>query len=343
MFLKCHHINELLSKTWGRNMSMSKHRCVVTGGAGFIGSHIVEDLLKEGKEVTVIDNFYTGKKENLSFLDDFPEEERSRCKIITGDVRDYDLVRDAVKGTEYIIHHAAIISVSESVFEPLLTNEVNVNGTLNILMAAKEEGIKRVVFASSSAIYDDNYEYPHVEDKNILPYSSPYAASKYIGELYCKLFFRLYNLETVSLRYFNVYGPRQDPNGEYAAVIPKFITEIMNKRAPVIYGDGKQTRDFIFVKDVVRANLLACRREGVSSEAFNIGQGNNTSVEELLKNIKELMDSDIKHEYKDKRPGDVRYSIADTSKSKALLGMEPQISLQEGLNLTIEWLRKNGR
>lgn len=318
-------------------------RYIVTGGAGFIGSHIVEEFLKEGIDITVIDNFYTGKKENLSFLDDLPAKVGTRCKIITGDVRDYDLVRDAVKGADYIIHHAAIVSVSESVFEPSLTNDVNVKGTLNILRAAKEAGVKRVVMASSSAIYDDKYEKPHMEDKNIVPYSSPYAVSKYIGELYCNLYSSLYNLETVSLRYFNVYGPRQDPNGEYAAVIPKFITDILNMKMPVIYGDGKQTRDFIFVKDVARANLLACRKEGISTEAFNIGEGNNTSIELLLRKIRGLMETEIGHRYEDERPGDVRFSIADISKARSLLGMETQTSLEEGLRLTIEWFRKNGR
>lgn len=320
---------------------MDKDRYVVTGGAGFIGSHISEELLKEGNEVTIIDNFYTGKKVNLSFIDDYPEEVKSRCRIVTGDIRDYNLVREVVQGADYIIHHAAIVSVSESVFKPTLTNEVNINGTLNMLEAAKEMNVKRVVFASSSAVYDDQYELPHEEGKNIVPYSSPYALSKYIGELYCNLYTRLYNLETVCFRYFNVYGPRQDPNGEYAAVIPKFITDILNVKEPIIFGDGKQTRDFIFVKDVVRANLSACRKKNISGEVFNIGQGNNTSIDLLLKNIKELMNSDIRHKYGDERPGDVRYSIADISRAKLLLGMEQQTSLQEGLNMTIEWFNNN--
>lgn len=322
-------------------MNRDNGRYVVTGGAGFIGSHIVEELLKDTVEVVVIDNFYTGKKENLSFIDDYPEEVKSKCTIIAGDIRDYDLVMDAVKGADYIIHHAAIVSVSESVFEPALTNQVNVGGTLNILLAGKEANVKRVVFASSSAIYDDNYEYPHVEDKNIVPYSSPYAISKYIGELYCNLFSRLYNLETVSLRYFNVYGPRQDPNGEYAAVIPKFIDALLKKQKPVIYGDGEQTRDFISVEDVATANILACGVKNISGEAFNIGQGNNTSINHLLDEIKTIMGVDVLPEYGERRLGDVRYSIANISKSKNHMGFQPRTDLKKGLKMTIEWFRKN--
>jgi nucleoside-diphosphate-sugar epimerase len=208
-------------------------------------------------------------------------------------------------------------------------------------MAAKEMNVKRVIFASSSAIYDEKYDLPHEEEKNILPYSSPYALTKYIGELYLNLYNQIYGLETVCFRYFNVYGPRQDPKGEYAAVIPKFITEILNGETPTIYGDGMQTRDFIYVKDVVRANLLACQQDNISGEVFNIGQGNNTSLEILLKKIKNIVKSDVSHKYDEARPGDVRYSIADISKSKSILGLEPSFDLERGLKLVIKWFKRD--
>ncbi len=246
---------------------------LVTGGAGFIGSHIVEELVAKGDEVRVLDNLYSGKTENIkSFMDDIT--------FIDGDIRDTETVRKAVKGVDVIFHQAAVPSVPRSVAEPKFTNDVNINGMLELLIAAKDEGVKRFVYASSSSVYGNTPTLPKVEDMKPQPLS-PYAAQKLMGEHYARVFYLVYGLPTVGLRYFNIFGPRQDPNSEYAAVVPKFITRIKDRKSPIIYGDGEQSRDFTFVKNAVRANLLALESENCFGQSMNVSTGERLSVNEL--------------------------------------------------------------
>ncbi len=307
---------------------------LVTGGAGFIGSHIVEELLKRGEKVRVLDNFSTGKRENIApFL--------KEIELIEGDIRESKIVKKAMKGVDYVLHQAAIPSVFRSIKDPITTNEVNVLGTLNILMAAKEARVKKVVYASSSSVYGDTPTLSKREDMKSFPLS-PYALSKLAGEEYSKLFFSLYGLETIILRYFNIFGPRQDPASQYAAVIPKFISSLLNGERPTIYGDGKQSRDFTYISNAVRANLLAATlkiKEGV----FNIACGKRITVNELVKGLNGIMNMNIEPLYTDPRPGDVRHSQADISRAGKVLGYKVEVDFEEGLKQTVDWFHSQER
>ncbi|MHC5034607.1 MAG: SDR family oxidoreductase [Planctomycetota bacterium] len=299
---------------------------LVTGGAGFIGSHIVDALLAEGHRVRVLDNFATGRRENLAHVMD-------KIELIEGDVRDQEAVHRAVQGAEYVLHQAALPSVPRSIKDPLATHEVNATGTLNILLAARESGVKRVVYASSSSVYGDTPELPKREDMTPRP-KSPYAVSKLAGEHYCQAFWEAYGLETVCLRYFNVFGPRQAPDSPYAAVIPLFISALLNGGRPRIYGDGEQTRDFTFVANVVQANLLAATAPEAAGAVCNVACGKRTSLLALLTMLGELVDKTPDPVCEDPRPGDVRHSLASIEQAGHSLGYEPRETLQDGLRRT---------
>ncbi|GAV23962.1 SDR family oxidoreductase [Carboxydothermus pertinax] len=305
---------------------------LVTGGAGFIGSHIVERLVRDGAEVIVLDDLSSGKEENLS-------EVLDKITFIKGNIRDLDLLRKITEDVDYILHEAAMASVPASIDDPLKCHEVNVTGTINVLLSAKENGVKRVVYAASSAVYGNNETLPKKEDMYPEPLS-PYAVSKYAGELYLQVFTRIYGIEAVGLRYFNVFGPKQDPNSQYAAVIPKFIDALVKEVPPTIYGDGMQTRDFIFIDDVVEANMLALTARGASGKVFNIACGERISLIRLYKVIKEIIGVDIEPVYAEARVGDVRDSLADISLARNILGFEPKVSLEEGLKKTVEWHKR---
>ena len=301
---------------------------VVTGGVGFIGSNLVEELTKDN-EVIVIDDLSTGKRENI---------DESKVEFVQGSITDLELLKKVFEDVDYVFHQAAIPSVQRSVENPLATNEVNVKGTLNVLIAAKTNGVKKVIYASSSSVYGDTPELPKRENMNPNPLS-PYAVSKLTGEYYCNAFSEVYDLKTVCLRYFNVFGPKQNPSSEYAAVIPKFITRVMRKQPPIIYGDGNQTRDFTFVKDVVRANILAMERD--AKGIFNVAYGKRTSINELASKIMGAISLEMEPVHDKPRPGDIRHSLADISLAKDKLGYKPKYSLEEGLEETIKWFQKN--
>lgn len=302
---------------------------LVTGGAGFIGSNIVRHLLEQGNEVRVLDNFSTGKRENL-----FPFTDNNNFSLFEGDIRSFHTVRKAVQGVDYVLHQGALPSVPRSIHDPLTSNEVNILGTLNILEAAKECGTKRVVFASSSSIYGSNLALMKHEDLPVMP-MSPYAITKYAGERYCQLFFQLYGLETVCLRYFNVFGPNQDPSSEYSAVIPKFIKLIYENQRPVIFGDGTQSRDFTYVQNNIEANLLACNAKGAEGQVFNIGCGSSYDLVTLVKEINRLLGKNIEPIFKDIRTGDVKHSLADISKARSVLGYNVSVDFISGLEKTV--------
>jgi nucleoside-diphosphate-sugar epimerase len=303
---------------------------LVTGGAGFIGSHLVDRLLAAGWRVRVLDDFSTGREANLAHLN-------GHAEVIRGDLRDRALVEKVVGGVEVVFHQAAVPSVPRSVAEPERTNDVNVTGTLGLLEAARRAGVRRVVFASSSSAYGDTPVLPKVETMPPCPLS-PYALQKYAGERYCQLFHRLYGLETVALRYFNVYGPRQNPRSEYAAVIPRFATACLRGQAPTVFGDGEQTRDFTFVADAVAANLLAADAERAPGEVCNVAGGRRVSLNELLRELRALTGATGEARYQPARPGDVRDSLADLSRARELLGYRPEVDLPSGLRRTIEHL-----
>ncbi len=306
-------------------------RILVTGGAGFIGSNLCEALLEMGHEVRVLDNFSTGKRENLG---DFIQS----IEVMEGDIRDYETLEKAVTGVERVIHLAAMSSVPWSVDDPEAAHHMNATGTLHVLKASRDHGVQRVVLASTSAIYGENPVQPKREEMIPEP-MSPYAATKLAGEHYCRIFSSLYGLETVALRYFNVYGKRQDPASHYSAVIPKFITRMLSNSNPVIYGDGEQTRDFVFVEDCNRANIKASFTDGISGEFFNIGSGMNISVNELFNTIRDITGAKLEPVYEDARKGDVRESLSDISKARRHLGFEPAYTMEAGLRKTIEWYR----
>jgi nucleoside-diphosphate-sugar epimerase len=299
---------------------------LITGGAGFIGSNIVKELLQTKQKVRVLDNFATGKRENLFEFNNNPDFE-----LIEGDLRSFHVVRNAVKGMEYVLHQGALPSVPRSIHDPLTTNDVNILGTLNILEAAKEFGVKRVIYASSSSIYGDNEILPKTEDMPINPLS-PYALSKYTGERYCRIFTRIYGLETVCLRYFNVFGPNQDPTSQYSAVIPKFIRLMAEGKRPIIYGDGNQSRDFTFVSNIVAANFLACTAEGIGGELFNIACGQRYTLLHLVDTLNHILGSKIEPMFENERPGDVKHSLADISRAEETLGFHVAIHFEQGLN-----------
>jgi nucleoside-diphosphate-sugar epimerase len=297
---------------------------LITGGCGFIGSHLAEALVAEGVDVRVLDNFSSGKPENLKGFG-------SGIEVIRGDIRDPVALRDAVKGVDHIFHEAALVSVSVSVEQPAENDAINIRGTLNVLQAAREANVKRVVLASSAAVYGNNPELPKRETMRPEP-ESPYALGKLAGEYYLKLFSRLYGVETVSLRYFNVFGPRQDGKSMYSGVISRFADDIRQGRAPTIFGDGGQTRDFVYVKDIVQANLLAMRTPSAGKgEIFNVATGRQISLLQLWETLKKITGSTLAPQFRDARAGDIRHSLADISKIQTSLGYEPEFSLEDGL------------
>ena len=302
---------------------------LVTGGCGFIGSHLVEVLVQKGERVRVFDNCSTGKAKNIAHV-------KNRIELIDGDLRELDAVHQAVAGVDYVFHQGARPSVARSVADPILSNNVNINGTLNLLVAAKDAGVKRVVYAASSSAYGNIPTLPRSETLSPQP-ASPYAITKYVGECYCRVFTQVFGLETVALRYFNIFGPRQDPTSQYSAVIPRFIHAYLHGSSPAIEGDGEQSRDFTYIENAVHANLLACHAEGVAGEVFNIGCGEQTSINRLASLIGEMMETDAKPVYTPSRPGDVRHSRADIRKAQQLLGYEPKVELKAGLRRTIDW------
>lgn len=299
---------------------------LVTGGAGFIGSNIVEELLKRGYSVRVLDNFATGKRENL-------KEFNNDVELIEGDIRSFHIVQQAVKGIDVILHQAALPSVPRSIKDPITSNEVNVVGTLNILEAAKDAGVKRVVYASSSSVYGDNPELPKHEAMMPNPLS-PYAVSKLAGEKYCSVYSRLYGIETVALRYFNVFGPRQDPNSQYSAVIPLFINAMMKDKSPTIFGDGTQSRDFTYVANVVEGNILAATKEIESGHAMNCACHGQITLNELINELNKLLGKNIKPVYANPRPGDIKHSFADINLIEKKLDFKPLVKFTDGLKIT---------
>ena len=311
---------------------------LVTGGGGFIGSHLVEALLQRGASVRALDNLTTGHRANLAGAQARPEAQRT-FTFIEGDVTDRKTVREAIKGVDYVLHQAALPSVQRSVEDPMTSNQVNVVGTLNVLMAAQEAGVRRVVYASSSSVYGDSPQLPKIESMPTNPLS-PYAVSKLAAEAYCRAFTRVYGLETVSLRYFNVFGPRQDPNSLYAAVLPRFIEALLSHSPPVIYGDGAQSRDFTYIENVVQANLLALDAAGASGEAFNIACGESVTLKEVLECLGELSNQVVAPEYQAPRAGDIKHSLADISKAERMLGYQPVIPFREGLKRTLDFFRQ---
>lgn len=303
---------------------------LVTGGAGFIGSNIVAELLERGEKVRVLDNFSTGKRENLN-----PFLSNPNFELIEGDLRSFHIVREAVQNITFVLHQGALPSVPRSIKDPLTSNNVNILGTLNVLEAAKEFGVKRVVYASSSSVYGDSEILPKVESMSINPLS-PYALSKYAAERYCQIYNNLYGLESVCLRYFNVFGPNQDPTSQYSAVIPKFIKLIKNEVSPTIYGDGLQSRDFTYVSNNVEANILACTVENVEGHIFNIACGKRYTLLDLVKLINKILKKNIKPKFDSKRPGDVLHSLAGIDKAKQLLQYKVFVDFEDGLKKLIE-------
>jgi len=304
---------------------MKNRKVIVTGGLGFIGSNLVERLVKDN-EVTIIDDSSTGKLEHISHISN------DALTLINGSITDLDLM-EIFEGYDYIFHQAALVSVPGSIKDPESSNEVNITGTLHLLIAARDSGIKKVVCASSSAVYGDILTMPTKEDMPIDPLS-PYAITKLTGEFYCNVFHDIYDLKTVSLRYFNVFGPRQDPDSQYAAVIPKFIEAILNNNPPVIYGDGEQSRDFSYIKHIVDANILAC--ESDKTGIFNIACGKRTTINQLVDMINEITGKNVEAVYADPRQGDIIHSLADITKAKAF-GYDPISNFKEELEETIKW------
>jgi nucleoside-diphosphate-sugar epimerase len=308
-------------------------RYLVTGGAGFIGSSTVDELVQRGHSVVVLDDFSGGKEENLA-------EIRNKITIIKGSITDIEVVRKAMHEAEFVLHLAARTSVPRSVKDPLETNRVNVEGTLNVLVAAKEFKVKRVVFAASSAAYGETPTLPKVETMHPVPIS-PYGVSKCVGELYGQAFLKCYGLETVSLRYFNIFGPRQDPSSPYSGVLAKFCTAFLEETEPVVFGDGEQTRDFTFVDNAVHANLLACEAPNVAGKVFNVGCGDRISLNQVLAALREVAAKPLRAKYDPPREGDIRDSQADISEARRYLGYEPQVGFLQGLQLTFDWYRES--
>jgi nucleoside-diphosphate-sugar epimerase len=305
---------------------------LITGGAGFIGSNLTEELLKRGEKVRILDNLSTGRRSNIEpFLKD--------VEFIEGDIRSYHSVNKVMKGIDIVLHQAALPSVPRSILDPITSNDVNVSGTLNVLNAAREAKVKKVVFASSSSVYGNNPTLPKHEGLNPDPLS-PYAVSKLAGEKYCIVFSNIYGLSSVALRYFNVFGPRQDPSSQYSAVIPKFIVAMLNGQQPVIYGDGEQSRDFTFVANVVHANLLAATNETVAGVAMNAACHQRITLNELVKTINEILGINITPIYRDERAGDVKHSFADNDLAERMIQYSPLMNFKEGLVKTVEYFKK---
>ena len=303
---------------------------LVTGGAGFIGSHLSEELVRRGHTVRVADSLITGKRSNLNHI--------PGVEFVEGDLAEMEFATRVVTGCDYVLHQAAIPSVPRSVKDPITSNRANVDATLNVLVAARDAGVRRLVFAGSSSAYGDTPTLPKHEDMPTNPLS-PYALQKVVGEQYLQMFTKLYGLETVSIRYFNVFGPRQDPSSPYSGVISVFATALLENRPPKIYGDGEQTRDFTYVANVVDGVLRACEATGASGQVINVATGGRISLNELFKEMKKIVGASVNPEYVDPRQGDVRDSQADIRKAKDILGYKPTVSFEEGLKRTIEWYR----
>jgi len=305
---------------------------LVTGGAGFIGSHIVDELVRQGRKVRVLDNFYAGKIENLNGV-------IKKIELIKGDIRDKKAVKRAVKGIKYIIHEAALRSVPISMDNPEEFNAVNIDGTLNLLVAARGQKVKRFIFASSSSIYGDTDKFP--EKESFVPEPvSPYAATKLMGEIYCRIFWETYKMPTIALRYFNVFGPRQSLENKYAVVVPKFVTCLLKNQPPPIHGNGKQTRDFTYISNVVNANLISLdAKTAAFGKMFNIANGCAYSVLDLVRLLNKIMGKNIKPVFTPLRPGDVMHTCADINLARKYLGFNPGVSLEEGLRKTVEYFR----
>jgi len=307
---------------------------LVTGGAGFIGSHIADTLIKQGGEVRILDNFSTGKRENIEPL-------QGHCQVLEGDIRDPEVVDRAMRGVDYVIHQAALASVPRSVHDPVSTNEVNVTGTVNLLHAARQHGIKKFVYASSSSVYGDTEILPKVEEMPTSP-RSPYAVSKLAAELYCQVFATVYDMSTVSLRYFNVFGPRQDPHSQYSAVIPLFIMALAERRSPTIFGDGEQSRDFTFVENVVSANILACHADTVGAKVYNVACGDRLTLNSLFSKLRAILKVELEPVYGAPRPGDVKHSQAGIGAIENDLGYKVIVGTDNGLKRTVDWYVYNG-
>src|SRR5882762_5947300 len=306
-------------------------RYLVTGGAGFIGSNTVDELVRRGHSVVVLDDLSSGKEDNLA-------EIRNKITFIKGSITDIEVVRRAMHEAEYVLHLGARTSVPRSVKDPIDTNKINIEGTLNVLVAAKELKVKRFVFAASSSAYGETPTLPKVETMQPQPIS-PYGVTKYVGELYAQTFGRCYGLENVSLRYFNIFGPRQEPTSPYSGVLAKFCTAFLENTQPVIFGDGEQTRDFTYVENAVQANLLACEAPNVSGKVFNVGVGGRVSLNAVLRELEKITRKILEAKYDPPRDGDIRDSQADISQAKEFLGYAPQVTFEEGLARTFEWYR----
>jgi nucleoside-diphosphate-sugar epimerase len=303
---------------------------LVTGGAGFIGSHLAEELIRRGHRVRVADSLVTGRRSNLDHVPD--------AEFLEGDLADLEFARRAAEGVDVVLHQAAIPSVPRSVTDPITSNRANVDATLNVLVASRDAGVRRLIFAGSSSAYGDAPTLPKHEDMPARPLS-PYALQKIVGEQYLQMFTRLYGLETVSIRYFNVFGPRQDPSSPYSGVISVFATALLENRAPTIYGDGEQTRDFTYVANVVDGVLRAVEAGGASGEVINVATAGRVSLNQLFESMRRLIGADVQPVYADSRPGEVRDSQADIAKAKRILGYEPIVSFEDGLQRTVEWYR----
>jgi UDP-glucose 4-epimerase len=308
-------------------------RCLVTGGAGFIGSHVTRGALARGYAVRVLDDFSTGHRRNLADV-------ASQIELVEGDIRSLATVRKAVEGVEVIFHLAALGSVPRSVDDPATTHDVNISGSLNVLLAAREANVRRVVYSASSSAYGDTPTLPKREEMLPQPLS-PYAVSKLAVEHYLAAFHNCYGLQSVSLRYFNVFGPRQDPSSTYAAVIPAFVSRMVRGQRPIIFGDGEQSRDFCYIDNVVEANLLGADAPQTRAEVMNIACGERISLNEIVKLLNRSLGTKIEPEYRDPRPGDVKHSLADLAVAKRVIGYEPKILFAEGLQRAIAWYREN--
>jgi len=304
---------------------------LVTGGAGFIGSHLAEELLRRGHRVRIVDSLITGKRTNLASI--------PAAEFLEGDLAEAGVAERAAAGMDYVLHQAAIPSVPRSVNDPATSNRANITATLNILIAARQAGVKRLVYAASSSAYGDTPTLPKREDMPTEPLS-PYALQKLVAEQYCRMFTRLYGLETVTIRYFNVFGPRQDPGSPYSGVISLFSTALLEGREPMVYGDGEQTRDFTYVANVVDGVLRACTAPGASGEVLNVATGGRISLNELLRTMNKIVGTNLAARYAEARAGDVRDSQADITKARRLLGYEPIVQLEEGLRRTLDWCRE---
>ena len=320
-------------------MSAAENRYLVTGGAGFIGGHLVEALLRRGDRVVVLDDFSTGRKENLAAALRARAGSTPEPEIIEGDIRRPEVVRKALKGVTHVLHQAALPSVPRSIAQPAESHEVNATGTLNLLIAARDLGVRRFVYASSSSAYGNSPTQPKVETMPTAPLS-PYAVSKLAAEQYCRIFTSLYGLETIALRYFNIFGPRQDPKSQYAAVVPRFITAALGGESPVVFGDGRQSRDFTFIDNAVQANLRACEAPAAAAgRAYNVACGKSVSLLDMLSILERLTGKTIKPIHEAPRAGDVRDSLADISAARSGFGYAPEIDIEEGLRRTVAFFR----